>query len=128
MSAGTSITAFSLSRPKTITVLMITVALVLGVLAALPSLWPGTFPMLHPLKVDTDPENMLPEDEPVRVYHNAMKKEMSLSDIVVVGVVNDKHPRGVFNPASLARIRDLTDDALVPDRGAAVAPLDTDYS
>jgi len=111
MSAGTSITAFSLDRPRTITTAMVVVALTLGALAALPSIWPGTFPALHALKVDTDPENMLPEDEPVRVYHNAMKEEMSLSDIVVLGVVNRKHPNGVFNADSLNRIYDLTEFA-----------------
>ena len=106
---GTSITTFSLDRSRTITVLMVVLTVVLALLASLPTLWPGTFRFLHPLKVDTDPENMLRADEPVRLFHNAMKREMSLSDIVVLGVVNETHPQGVFNATSLSRIYELTE-------------------
>lgn len=87
---------------------MVSTTLILALLAGLPSIWPDAFPFLTPLKVDTDPENMLPEDEPVRVFHNRMKREMSLYDMVVLGVVNDTHPDGVFNPDSLARVYELT--------------------
>ncbi len=47
-------------------------------LAALPSIWPDRFSILNPLKVDTDPENMLAENEVVRIFHNQIKKEMLL--------------------------------------------------
>ena len=63
-----------------------------------------TISFLHPLKIDTDPENMLAHDEPVRVLHNDMKAEFSLYDMIVVGVVNDRHPQGVFNVDSLRDI------------------------
>ncbi len=59
------------------------------------------------IKVDTDPENMLSHNEPVRLFHNQSKKTFDLSDIVVVGVINEKDPDGVFNPATLANIYDL---------------------
>ena len=49
-------------------------SLLMVVLVLLPSLWPASFGMLNPLRIDTDPENMLSQDEPVRVYHNAQKK------------------------------------------------------
>ena len=68
--------------------------------AGRPSIWPEAFPFLTPLKVDTDPENMLPEDEPVRVFHNRMKREMALSDMVVLGVVNDTHKMILARPYS----------------------------
>ena len=54
--------------------------------AGLPSLWPGAFPFLAAVRVDTDPENMLPHDEPVRVFHDRMKRQLALYDMVVVGV------------------------------------------
>ncbi len=79
--------------------------------AALPSIWPATFPSLNSLHIDTDPENMLSKDEPVRVFHNQMKAEFDQNDIVVVGIVNGKHPDGVFNPASLDRIYQLANFA-----------------
>src|SRR5690606_20273617 len=40
------------------------------------------------------------------------KKRLSLHEIIVVGVVNETHPQGVFNAASLARVHDLTQFAL----------------
>ncbi len=48
--------------------------------------------------MDTDPENMLEITEPARVFHNAAKKRFDLSDTVVLGVINEKDPDGVFNP------------------------------
>jgi predicted RND superfamily exporter protein len=58
--------------------------------------------------IDTDPENMLPADQAARVFHNDVKKTFSLYDMFVVGVVNEEDPDGVFNPASLAKIHELT--------------------
>ncbi|MCA9401001.1 MAG: MMPL family transporter, partial [Candidatus Omnitrophica bacterium] len=62
------------------------------------------------IKVDTDPENMLPADAPVRVFHKEVKKEFALYDFVVLGIVNDKHPQGVFNIDTLTKIYRLTED------------------
>ncbi|MCB1651330.1 MAG: MMPL family transporter [Alphaproteobacteria bacterium] len=78
---------------------------ILGV--ALPSLFPKAIPFLPALSIDTDPENMLSADEPVRVFHNERKKEYTLHDIIVVGVVNEGNPHGVFNVQSLKNIYDL---------------------
>lgn len=66
------------------------------------------FPMVH---VDVDPESMLSSDEPVRVNHNATKARMNLYDMMFIGVTNDQHEDGVFNPESLARIKQITDYA-----------------
>ena len=63
------------------------------------------------IKVDTDPENMLADDEPVRLFHTAQKTEFALHDMVVVGVVNEQHAHGVFNPDSLGKIYELTEYA-----------------
>ena len=84
------------------------ITLVLVMLAALPSIWPQSFAYLSPLEVDTDPENMLPASEEVRVFHNQMKQELSIQDMIVVGVVNHKHQQGVFNPATLTNVYELT--------------------
>ncbi|MFH1881751.1 MAG: hypothetical protein ABIL62_03445 [Planctomycetota bacterium] len=36
-----------------------------------------------------------------------------MNDIVVVGIVNDKNPDGVFNPSSLAKVYELTESRCV---------------
>lgn len=61
---------------------------------------------------DNDPENMLREDEPVRVTHREVQRRFALHDAVVVGVVNTENPRGVWNPDTLARIHTLTHELL----------------
>ena len=102
---------FSLDKPRTIIWAVVVTTLLLTTLATLPSIWPQQFPALQSLKIDTDPENMLSETEPARVFHNHAKKEFSLYDMVVVGIVNEEHPNGVFNTASLTRIFKLTEFA-----------------
>lgn len=54
--------------------------------------------------IDTDPEHMLPDNEPSRIFHNQAKKEFALSEIVVLGVVNEQNPKGVFTPETLQRV------------------------
>lgn len=62
------------------------------------------------VKIDTDPENMLPADEPVRVFNHEFKKEFSIYDYIVLGIVKEKDPDGVFNPVSLEKIYKLTEE------------------
>jgi len=102
------IVLFSINHPKVITWLMTLITVVIIAMAALPNFYPQELSFLPTLKVDTDPENMLSDDEPVRVYNKQMKKEFSLSDIVVVGVTNKQNTNGVFNSQSLSNIYKLT--------------------
>jgi len=87
---------FPLHRPRLVFVALAVLTLGLG--SAIP--W---------IKVDTDPENMLSPDDPARVFHNETKDEFALHDLIVVGVVNEQHPNGVFNPESLARIHEVNE-------------------
>jgi len=91
-----------------VTGVMALTTLALVALAVLPSVWPERFSMLHPVAIDTDPENMLAHDEPVRMFHDQAKQEFDLYDMVVVGIVNESDPDGVFNPETLGRIHALT--------------------
>lgn len=84
------------------------VALMLALVLA-PTFSTGVARALHPLTIDTDPENMLPVEAPVRVFHNEMKALFDLHDMIVVGVVNPE--RGVFTPETLADIDHLTEVA-----------------
>lgn len=103
-----SLSKYGIQKPRILFCISGLVSLLFIFLTAAGSLAPQTFPFLHPLQIDTDPENMLSVDEPVRVFHNAMKKEFALYDMVVVGVVNDTHVDGVFNVKSLQDIHALT--------------------
>jgi hypothetical protein len=57
--------------------------------------------------IDTDPENMLPEDEPVRVFNDEIKEEFGISDFIAVGVVSEE---GAFTQAQLERIYNITEE------------------
>ena len=89
------ITDFSLRHYKGVTIAMAVVTVGLGALIPL-------------ITVDTDPENMLAETEAVRVFHHETKERFTLSDFVVLGIVNEDHPQGVFNAATLKKIYELT--------------------
>ncbi len=86
---------FALRRPKL--VFAVTGAITLVAVA-----------MFFKVKIDTDPENMLPKDEFVRVFHKEVKSEFGLHDYVVLGVVNEKDKNGVFNPKTLEKVYDIT--------------------
>lgn len=101
----------AVNRAKAVVWVMVISTLVIIGLAATPSLWPEQLPWLHTVTVDTDPENMLSKDEPVREFHHEAKERFGLSDIVVVGVVNNQHDQGVFNAETLGRIYNLTEFA-----------------
>ncbi len=84
------------------------------------------------IQVDTDPENMLPKDDPQRIFHNSSKKEFMLSETVVVGIVNEHDPDGVFNPETLRHVYELTQfaknlrwpDENNPDKVSGVIEVD----
>ena len=93
-----TIVSFSVHHYKMITWIMVLFTLACGAMIPL-------------IQVDTDPENMLSEDETVRVFHNQTKKTFDLNDIVVLGIINEHDDNGVFNPATLKRIYELTEYA-----------------
>jgi predicted RND superfamily exporter protein len=100
---------------------------VLGVIALVTVVAAAQLPKIV---IDTDPENMLPADEPVRVEHLAVKEAFNLNDFLVVGVVHDPT---VFTPAILQRVYDITealydmdgvifDDVLAPSEVDDIQP------
>lgn len=98
----------SMNRPSALMWMTGLFSLLMIALVAAPTLAPGTFSVLQPLNIDTDPENMLAESEPVRVFHNDMKAEFGLNDLIVIGVVApDDEPEGVFTPQTLRNVYDL---------------------
>ena len=69
----------------------------------------GLGSQLPRIVVDTDPENMLPADQGARVLHDAVKRDFTLYDMVIVGVVDESDADGVFTPATLAHVHELTE-------------------
>ncbi|MDT8420147.1 MAG: MMPL family transporter [Desulfuromonadales bacterium] len=93
------LTDLSLRFPRTV--------LLLAALLTLLFAW--QFPKV---KFDNDPENMLSANEPVRVFHHEVKEKYALYDFVVVGIVNETDAEGIFTPATLTRIDQLTHELL----------------
>ena len=89
---------WAINRSKIVAVLMVLVVIVAGA-------------FLSKVVMDTDPENMLMKTEPARIFHNETKKAFELSEIVVLGVVNEEDPDGVFTVETLGRIHELTEFA-----------------
>ncbi|MCH9027969.1 MAG: MMPL family transporter [Proteobacteria bacterium] len=90
------------SRPRTIYLFVALLTLGLGL--QIPS-----------IEIDTDPENMLPQEQPDRVFHNQTKEEFGLSDAIVVGAVNDDDPGGIYNVRSLAAMHRVSREILKID-------------
>ncbi len=119
-----------MDKPRRIAWLMTGITLLLVSLAVLPTLLPGKLGPLAKITVDADPENMLSPDTPVRVFHAESKARFGLHDAVIVGIVNDKHPDGVFNPATLTKLHALTAYAktlggVVPNDVMSLATVDS---
>ncbi len=86
---------FAISNPKTVVKATIIISLLMC----------GFLPFAS---IDVDPENMLSKDEPTRVFHNQMKQQMDINDLIVIGIENPTHDEGVFNPESLNRIHEFS--------------------
>ncbi len=88
-----------LNRPKLVLALIALVTL--GFAAGLPR-----------IQTDTDPENMLRPDAPIRVYNDQVKAWFDLQDVLVLGIVNDQDPNGVLNAQTLGKIYRITQEIL----------------
>jgi len=93
------IISLSTEKPRTVYAVIWLLVLVLGA-------------MMLRLQIDTDPENMLPADQVDRLFHNEVEQRFTLHDAIVVGVVNDTHPNGVFNVETLTALHGLSNAIL----------------
>ena len=64
---------------------------VMGLTVALTVVLALAFPKI---KIDTDPENMLEDDQPDRVYYRQVKKEFGIYDLLVLGIVDERGVSG----------------------------------
>ncbi len=59
------------------------------------------------IKIDTDPENMLEANEPVRLFDQQTKEDFAIHDFIAIGVVNEK---GAFTKEQLTNIYKIVED------------------
>lgn len=71
--------------------------------------------LITQIRIDTDPENMLPADQPDRLFHNLVEQRFTLHDAIVVGMVNETHPDGIYNVESLTALHALSRRILALD-------------
>ena len=67
------------------------------------------------INIDTDPENMLPAEQTDRVFHNQVEDMFTLHDAIVVGLVNESDPNGIYNAESLSALHRLSEAILKID-------------
>ncbi len=77
---------------------------VIGIALAITIFFGLQFPKI---KIDTDPENMLPADEPARLFHHMTTEDFTLYDFIAVGVVYED---GAFKPDILNRIYNISSE------------------
>ena len=94
-------------RPKLIYALVLSAVVLLGAL-------------ITRIQIDTDPENMLPPTQADRVFHNTVEDRFTLYDAIVIGMVNEKDPNGIYNVASLTALHGLTQSIMALD--GVIAP------
>lgn len=87
------ITEVVINRPKLIFILVLLFSAV-------------TAAMIPMIQIDTDPENMLPAEQPARLFHNQIKSKFNLHDMIVVGAVNHTE-QGIYNPKSLSALLNI---------------------
>jgi len=76
--------------------------------------------LMSRIQIDTDPENMLSADQTDRVFHNEVEDRFTYWDAIVVGIVNEEHPNGIYNVESLTALHTLSTSILELD--GVVAP------
>tara|TARA_R110000744_G_scaffold167351_6_gene284752 strand:- start:2011 stop:4518 length:2508 start_codon:yes stop_codon:yes gene_type:complete len=65
--------------------------------------------MLPQIVIDTDPENMLSREDPARIFHNQIKTDFLMRDMIVVGLVSKN---SIFIPETLNIVEQLTNNIL----------------
>lgn len=96
------LTRFATERPRTVYVIVLALTILIGAL-------------ISRIQIDTDPENMLSTEQQDRVFHNKVEQRFTLHDAIVVGIVNEDHPDGIYNPESLSALHSLSGSILALD-------------
>ncbi|MFC1557556.1 RND family transporter, partial [candidate division KSB1 bacterium] len=108
-----SLFTFSMDHPKLVIALVSIITLLFLI-------------QIPKINIDTDPENMLSEDEHVRRFHHEMKETFNLHDMLVLGVYSKN---GVFNRETISRVITITEeikglDGVIVDDILALSEVD----
>jgi predicted RND superfamily exporter protein len=98
-SIGSAIVELGIRRPRWV----ITAAILITVVLAAATVR---------IEIDTDPENMLPGDDPVRVLNERIRDEFGTRDMIVLGIVDEG---GVLTPETIAAASPLVDEIAIVD-------------
>lgn len=79
------IVELGLRRPKTVILGSLILTLILGALS-------------FRVQIDTDPENMLPGDDPVRVLNESMREDFGVRPMIALGIIDED---GVLTPETM---------------------------
>ena len=92
--AQRTIVDFGLNKPKTVVIGALVITMILTAL-------------IMTAKIDTDPENMLPSDDPVRVLNHSIREDFGTSDIIALGIINES---GVLTEDILGKTEALVEE------------------
>jgi predicted RND superfamily exporter protein len=87
---------FSIDRPRTVICLVLAVTFLFAV----------QFPKA---RIDTDPENMLEDSQPDRVFYSKVKKDFGISDFIVVGITDEA---GIYRTEALKAVERTVSEVL----------------
>ena len=93
-SIGSAIVDLGIRRPRWV----ITAAIVITVILAAATVR---------IEIDTDPENMLPSDDPVRVLNERIRDDFGTRNMIVLGIVDEG---GVLTPETIGAASPLVDE------------------
>jgi len=60
------------------------------------------------LRMETNIEDMLPKSMDAYINKKKLEKLFSSTDMVVIGILNETHPEGIYNPHTLRLVDELT--------------------
>src|SRR4030067_2113078 len=95
-----SLVTFSIDHPKTVIGIVLAITLVFLF-------------QLQKIEIDADPENMLEESQPERVFYAEVKKEFGINEFIVLGITDEA---GIYRPQALGAI-DRLGSGLLPIEG-----------
>ena len=93
-SIGSAIVDLAIDRPRFIIASALVIAVVLAAL-------------IVRVQIDTDPENMLPGDDPVRVLNDSVRDDFGTKDVIALGIVDEG---GVLRPETIGAASVLIDE------------------
>ncbi len=92
--AGSEVVELGIRRPRLVVAVTVFITIVLAAATVL-------------VKIDTDPENMLSSDDPVRVLNQSMREDFGTSDLIALGIVDEG---GVLTPQTLGAASALVEE------------------